>query len=133
MITGIEHFGIAVSDPEKAILTFEKLLGTSRTKSEEVASEKVRTHFFSLGESQIELLQSLDPEGVISKFIEKKGQGIHHIALKTDNILEEIARLSEMGFQFINPNPKDGADNKLIVFLHPKSTEGVLVELCQDK
>jgi methylmalonyl-CoA/ethylmalonyl-CoA epimerase len=98
-----------------------------------VESEKVNTHFFSVGQSQIELLESLDPEGVISKYILKKGQGIHHIALKTDDILAEIDRLQALGFEFINPVPKDGADNKKIVFLHPKSTEGVLVELCQDK
>jgi methylmalonyl-CoA/ethylmalonyl-CoA epimerase len=133
MILGIEHLGIAVASAEHATKTFEKLLDRKKTKTEAVESEKVNTHFFSVGQSQIELLESLDPEGVISKYILKKGQGIHHIALKTDDILAEIDRLQALGFEFINPVPKDGADNKKIVFLHPKSTEGVLVELCQDK
>jgi methylmalonyl-CoA/ethylmalonyl-CoA epimerase len=133
MILGIEHLGIAIADSAKAIDTFEKILGTRKTKTESVASEKVNTHFFPAGESQIELLESTDPEGVISKYIAKRGQGIHHIALKTDNILAEVERLLALGFEFINPVPKEGADNKLIVFLHPRCTEGVLIELCQDK
>jgi methylmalonyl-CoA/ethylmalonyl-CoA epimerase len=132
MFEGIEHLGIAVSNPEKAKITFEKLLGIKMTKSETVASEKVETHFFQIGNSQIELLESLSPDGVISKYIEKKGQGMHHLALKTNNLLEEISRLKELGFEFINDIPKKGADNKLIVFIHPKFTEGVLVELCQE-
>jgi methylmalonyl-CoA/ethylmalonyl-CoA epimerase len=132
MITGIEHLGFAVSNAAEGLDIFQKLLEKPSYKTEVVESEKVNTHFFRIGESQIELLESTDPEGVISKFIEKKGQGMHHIALKTDNLLAEIERLQSIGFQFINPVPKKGADNKLIVFLHPKSTAGVLVELCQD-
>jgi len=132
MFESIEHLGIAVSNPEKAKITFEKLLGIKMTKSETVASEKVETHFFQIGNSQIELLESLSPDGVISKYIEKKGQGMHHLALKTNNLLKEISRLKELGFEFINDIPKKGADNKLIVFIHPKFTEGVLVELCQE-
>jgi methylmalonyl-CoA/ethylmalonyl-CoA epimerase len=132
MFESIEHLGIAVSNPEKAKITFEKLLGIKMTKSETVASEKVETHFFQIGNSQIELLESLSPDGVISKYIEKKGQGMHHLALKTNNLLEEISRLKELGFEFISEIPKKGADNKLIVFIHPKFTEGVLVELCQE-
>jgi len=132
MITGIEHLGFAVSNATEGLDIFQKLLEKPSYKTEVVESEKVNTHFFRIGESQIELLESTDPEGVISKFIEKKGQGMHHIALKTDNLLAEIERLQSIGFQFINPVPKKGADNKLIVFLHPKSTAGVLVELCQD-
>ena len=133
MITGIEHLGIAVANPEKAKKTFEKLLNRKQEKSETVLSENVETHFFRIGQSQIELLQSLQPDGVISKFIEKKGQGMHHLALKTDDIFAEIIRLKALDFEFLNEIPKNGADNKLIVFLHPRSTEGVLVELCQDK
>lgn len=132
MITGIEHLGFAVSNATEGLDIFQKLLEKPSYKTEVVESEKVNTHFFRIGESQIELLESTDPEGVISKFIEKKGQGMHHIALKTDNLLAEIERLQSIGFQFINPVPKKGADKKLIVFLHPKSTAGVLVELCQD-
>lgn len=132
MITSIEHLGFAVSNATEALVIFEKLLNLPSYKTESVESEKVNTHFFRLGESQIELLESTDQEGVISKFIEKRGQGMHHIALKTDNLLAEIERLQLLGFQFINPVPKKGADNKLIVFLHPKSTSGVLVELCQE-
>jgi len=133
MITGIEHLGIAVANPEKAKKTFEKLLNRKQEKSETVLSENVETHFFRIGQSQIELLESLQPDGVISKFIEKKGQGMHHLALKTDDIFAEIIRLKSLDFEFLNEIPKNGADNKLIVFLHPRSTEGVLVELCQDK
>jgi methylmalonyl-CoA/ethylmalonyl-CoA epimerase len=108
-------------------------LGTNVSKSEEVVSEKVRTWFFRVGESQVELLESLDPEGVISKYISKRGEGMHHVAFLCDDIEAEMIRLQSEGFEFINPTPKDGADNKRIVFLHPKSTGGVLVELCQEK
>jgi len=132
MITNVEHIGIAVANPEKAKGIFEKLLDRKREKSETVLSENVETHFFRVGESQIELLESLNPEGVISKFIEKKGQGMHHIALRTDDIYFEIKRLKALGFEFLSDSPKPGADKKLIIFLHPRSTEGVLVELCQD-
>ena len=132
MIVSIEHLGIAVSDPEKAKRTFEKLLDRKLIKSELVSSENVETHFFKIGNSQIELLESTNSEGVISKFIEKKGQGMHHLALKTDDIEIEINRLKNLGFEFLSDKPKKGADNKIIIFLHPKSTEGVLVEICQD-
>jgi len=132
MILSIEHIGIATANPEKAIGTFEKILNRKIAKTELVNTEKVKTHFFQVGESQIELLESMSTDGVISKFIEKRGQGMHHIAFKTDDILAEIARLKSAGFEFINEIPKQGADNKLIVFLHPKETEGVLIELCQD-
>lgn len=132
MILSIEHLGIAVANPEEAASVFKKILQKPAYKTEEVASEKVLTHFFRIGESQIELLESTDPEGVISKYIEKRGQGMHHLAMKTDNIYAEMKRLQAEGFQFINPEPKRGADNKLICFLHPKSTAGVLIELCQD-
>jgi methylmalonyl-CoA/ethylmalonyl-CoA epimerase len=132
MILKIEHLGFAVADAESALVTFEKLLGRKSDKSEVVETEKVRTHFFNVGESKIELLESLDPEGVISRFIEKKGSGMHHVAFLTDDIQTEILRLKEEGFEFLG-EPKEGADNKKICFLHPKSTNGVLVELCQEK
>jgi len=133
MILKIEHLGFAVADATQAVPLFEKLLGTNVSKSEEVVSEKVRTWFFRVGESQVELLESLDPEGVISKYISKRGEGMHHVAFLCDDIETEMIRLQSEGFEFINPTPKDGADNKRIVFLHPKSTGGVLVELCQEK
>lgn len=132
MILKIEHLGFAVADAEKANQTFARLLGTEKTKAEIVESENVNTHFFSVGNSQIELLESLDPAGVISKFIEKRGQGMHHVAFLTDNLDAEVERLKGLGFEFIGP-PKNGADNKRICFLHPKSTEGVLVELCEER
>lgn len=132
MILRIEHLGIAVGQASEALSTFEKLLDRKATKSEVVESENVRTHFFRVGESQVELLESLDPEGVISRYLEKKGPGMHHVAFYTDNLEAEIQRLLGEGFQFLNPVPKTGADGKKIVFLHPKSTAGVLVELCQD-
>jgi len=132
MIVHIEHLGIAVENAEKAKGTFEMLLDRKLDKSETVFSENLETHFFKIGQSQIELLESLNPDGVISRFIEKKGQGMHHLALKTDNILLEISRLKTLGFEFLSDSPKKGADNKLIIFLHPRSTEGVLIELCQD-
>jgi len=132
MILKIEHLGFAVGDATKAVGTFERLLGKIPDKSEEVASEKVRTHFFSVDDTKVELLESLDPSGVISKFIEKRGSGMHHVAFLTDDLEKEILRLKAEGFSFIG-EPKDGADNKRICFLHPKDTEGVLVELCQEK
>lgn len=128
----IEHLGIAVRSLENSVPLFETLLNTPCYKTEEVRSEKVMTAFFREGETKIELLQSTDPEGVIAKFIEKKGEGLHHIALAVDDIYAEIERLSKAGMQFIHPEPKQGADGKLICFLHPKSTNGVLVELCMD-
>jgi len=129
----IEHIGIAVNNLEQSAKLFELLLGKPSYKEETVESEQVNTLFFNLGESKIELLKSLNADGTISKFIEKKGQGMHHLALKTDDIFAEIIRLKALDFEFLNEIPKNGADNKLIVFLHPRSTEGVLVELCQDK
>lgn len=126
----IEHLGIAVRDLAMAIPLYEKLLNTPCYKQEAVESEKVITAFFQTGESKVELLQSSDPDGVIAKFIEKKGEGIHHVAFAVSDIEAEIKRLKEAGFQFINETPKAGADNKLVCFLHPKSTGGVLVEIC---
>lgn len=128
----IEHVAIAVKSLAQAIPLYEKLLGTPCYKKEEVASEKVNTAFFQTGESKIELLESTDENGVINRFIDKKGEGIHHIAFAVDNIQQEITRLKNEGFEFISETPKLGADQKLICFLHPKNTNGVLIELCQD-
>ncbi len=129
----IEHLGIAVESIEKAIPIFETLLGKSCYKIETVESEAVRTAFLQIGESKIELLESINSESAIGKFLSKKGKGVHHIAFDVVDIESEIIRLKEAGFELIHYSPKVGADNKLIAFLHPKSTEGVLVELCQDK
>lgn len=128
----IEHIGIAVKDLSTAIPLYEALLNTPMYKQEEVASEKVMTAFFQKGESKIELLGSTEPDSVIANFIEKKGEGIHHIAFEVQDIYAEIERLQSQGFTLINPEPKRGADNKLICFLHPKTTNGVLVELCME-
>ncbi len=128
----IEHIGIAVSDPGLSEAVFDKLLNRKPYKSEEVESEKVRTAFYQLGESKIELLSATHPDSVIARYIEKRGPGMHHIAIAVDDIHREIRRLKNEQFVFIDENPKKGADNKLIVFLHPKSTGGVLVELCQE-
>ena len=127
----IDHIGIAVKDMEASNALFKKLLGIGHYKIEEVASEQVATSFFSLGESKIELLQASDPDSPIAKFIEKRGEGIHHIAFEVDDIRAEIERLEAEGFIPLNREPKRGADNKLVAFLHPKSAGGVLVELCQ--
>jgi methylmalonyl-CoA/ethylmalonyl-CoA epimerase len=129
----IEHLGLAVSNIEQSIKTFEDLLDTPCYKVEEVHSEHVKTAFFKVGESKIELLQATDESSAIGKFIAKRGQGIHHIAFDVENINEEIKRLESKGFQLIHKTPKAGADNKLIAFLHPKSTDGMLIELCQEK
>ena len=129
----IEHVGLAVENMDEAIKTFEILLNTSCYKLEEVISEHVKTAFFQVGESKIELLEANDQSSAIAKFIAKKGRGIHHIAFDVENIELEIKRLSENGFELIHQSPKSGADNKLIAFLHPKSTEGILIELCQEK
>ncbi|MCE2741983.1 MAG: methylmalonyl-CoA epimerase [Fluviicola sp.] len=129
----IEHLGIAVNSIEESIKTFETLLGTNCYKIEEVASEGVKTAFLQVGESKIELLEATNPDSPIAKFLEKKGRGIHHIAFDTSDIEKEIERLTKEGFELIHKTPKDGADGKIIAFLHPKSTEGILVELCQDK
>ena len=128
----VEHIGLAVKSFEQSIPLFEQLLSTPCYKTEMVASEKVNTAFFQVGETKIELLESTDPEGVIAKFIEKKGEGMHHIAFEVDDIEAEMKRLSDLGFQLLNPVPKQGADNKLVCFLHPKGTNGVLIELCQE-
>ncbi|MBO0321044.1 methylmalonyl-CoA epimerase [Muricauda sp. CAU 1633] len=128
----IEHIGIAVKDLEASNSLFAKLLGVPHYKTEEVASEGVKTSFFKSGPNKIELLEATNPESPIAKFLEKKGEGIHHIAFAVDDIVAEIARLSEEGFVVLNETPKKGADNKLVAFLHPKGTNGVLVELCQE-
>ncbi len=128
----IEHIGIAVQDAARATALFAKLLGTESYKSEEVASEHVNTIFFGLDNAKIELLQSLAEDSAIAKFLHKRGEGIHHIALAVDDIGAEIQRLKALGFAFVSETPKPGADGKLICFLHPKSTCGVLVELCQE-
>lgn len=128
----VEHIGLAVKSFEQSIPLFEQLLSTPCYKTELVASEKVNTAFFQVGETKIELLESTDPEGVIAKFIEKKGEGMHHIAFEVADIEAEMKRLSALGFQLLNPIPKQGADNKLVCFLHPKGTNGVLIELCQE-
>jgi methylmalonyl-CoA/ethylmalonyl-CoA epimerase len=127
-----EHIGLAVRNLEVSIPIFEKLLGSLCYKTESVESEKVRTAFFKTGETKIELLQASDPSSAIAKFIEKKGEGIHHIAFEVSDILAEMARLKAEGFVLLNEEPKKGADNKLICFIHPKSAHGVLVELCQE-
>ena len=128
----IEHIGIAVKNLEVSNTLFEKLLGVPAYKQEEVASEGVKTSFFMNGPNKIELLEATNSDSPIAKFIEKKGEGIHHIAFDVENIVEEIARLKNEGFIVLNEIPKQGADNKLVAFLHPKGTNGVLVELCQE-
>jgi len=132
MVNKIEHIGIAVKNIQDANILFEKLLGVASYKSEEVISEGVLTSFFQTGESKIELLMATNPESPIAKFLEKKGEGIHHIAFDVEDIYSEMERLKKEGFVLINEVPKKGADNKLVVFLHPKNTNGVLVELCQE-
>lgn len=131
MILRLEHIGIAVKDLEASNELFTKLLGKEYYKMEEVASEYVKTAFFQNGEAKIELLEATAPESAIAKYIEKRGEGIHHIAFEVDDIHAEIQRLTAEGFQLLTPEPKHGADNKLVCFFHPKSTNGVLVELCQ--
>tara|TARA_R110000765_G_scaffold152936_6_gene255755 strand:- start:383 stop:784 length:402 start_codon:yes stop_codon:yes gene_type:complete len=128
----IEHIGIAVKDLEASNELYRKLLGVAHYKIEEVASENVKTSFFNVGDSKIELLESTDENSAIAKFLSKKGEGIHHIAYGVSDIYAEIERLKTEGFVFINETPKPGADNKLVAFLHPKSAGGVLIELCQD-
>jgi len=128
----IEHIGIAVKNLEISNPIFEKLFGAPPYKSEEVASEGVKTSFFLNGPNKIELLEATNPESPIAKFIEKKGEGIHHIAFDVEDIHAEIKRLQSEGFIVLNEIPKKGADNKLVAFLHPKSTNGVLIELCQE-
>ena len=127
-----EHIGIAVKSLDISVPLFQKLLNTPCYKVENVESEMVKTAFFQLAETKIELLESTDDGGVISRFIDKKGEGIHHLAFAVSDIFKEIERLKAEGFVFINENPKKGADNKLVCFLHPKNTNGVLIELCQE-
>ena len=128
----IEHIGIAVKNISEANKTYEKLLGYEHYKTENVDREGVTTSFFSCGESKIELLEATNSDSPIAKFIEKRGEGIHHIAFSVDNIKQEVERLKKEGFTILNEEPKKGADNKLVVFLHPKSANGVLIELCQE-
>lgn len=128
----VEHIGIAVKNFSNAVPLFEKLLNSQCYKTETVASENVHTAFFKTGETKIELLESSSADGVISKFIEKKGEGIHHIAFEVTDIFAEMKRLESEGFILLNSQPKQGADNKLVCFLHPKSANGVLIELCQE-
>lgn len=128
----IEHIGIAVQDLDLACGLYEKLLGLRAYKREEVASEYVSTAFFATGESKVELLSATDSRSVIAAFLARKGEGIHHIAFQVPDVRIEMARLRQEGFQLLSEEPKPGADNKLVCFVHPKSTGGVLVELCQD-
>jgi methylmalonyl-CoA/ethylmalonyl-CoA epimerase len=128
-----EHIGIAVKNLAVSVPLFEKLLNVPCYKTESVAGEQVNTAFFQTGETKIELLESAAENGVIAKFIDKKGEGVHHIAFAVADIRMEMARLKNDGFVLLNEEPKDGADNKLVCFLHPKGTNGVLIELCQEK
>ena len=128
----IEHIGIAVKDLEVSNIVFEKLFGAPAYKFEDVETEGVTTSFFMNGANKIELLAATSPESPIAKFLEKKGEGIHHVAFDVEDIVSEIARLQKEGFIVLNEIPKKGADNKLVAFLHPKSTNGVLIELCQE-
>ena len=128
----IEHIGIAVKDIEKSNSIFASLFGEPPYKIEEVESEGVRTSFFKTGPNKIELLEATKADSPIARFLEKKGEGIHHIAFAVDDIEKKVAELKEKGFKILNEIPKKGADNKLVVFLHPKSANGVLIELCQD-
>ncbi|MFZ9387617.1 MAG: methylmalonyl-CoA epimerase [Chitinophagaceae bacterium] len=129
----IEHIGIAVKSLETSVPLYEKLLNTPCYKTEFVETEKVNTAFFKTGENKIELLESTDPDGVIARFIGKKGEGLHHIAFEVADIELEMDRLRKEGFVLLNETPKQGADNKLICFLHPRHTQGVLIELCMEK
>lgn len=129
----IEHLGIAVKDMNAAVALYEQLLNTPCYKQEAVATEGVNTAFFRTGESKIELLEATNENSPIAKFIAKKGEGIHHVAFEVENIEAEMKRLEALGFELLNKEPKNGADNKLVCFLHPKTTNGVLIELCQEK
>ena len=128
----IEHIGIAVKNLEESNTIYAKLLGSAHYKTEEVASEHVRTSFFKTGPNKIELLEATDPTSAIAKFIEKRGEGIHHVAFAVTDIVAEIARLKSEGFHVLNETPKKGADNKWLAFIHPKHASGVLIELCQE-
>lgn len=133
MMNKIEHIGIAVNNLQEAIATYEQLLGTPCYKTEAVETEGVNTAFFQVGESKIELLEATNPESPIAKFLAKKGEGIHHIAFDVTDIRSSMDELAQKGFQLLNETPKSGADNKLVAFLHPRTANGVLVELCQEK
>ena len=132
MINKVEHLGIAVTDIDISNKLFAKLFGKQHYKLEPLDSESVITSFFKVGDQKIELLQSTDSGGPIAKFIEKRKEGVHHLAFHVDSITDEVKRLKKEGFEFISETPKKGADNKIIVFLHPKTTNGVLIELCQN-
>ena len=132
MIKKIEHLGIAVKSLDEAIPLYEKLLQTTCYKTESVSSEGVNTAFFQIGEAKIELLEASNQNSPIAKFLSKRGEGFHHVAFEVDDIEEELARLQKLDFILLHLSPKDGADNKRIAFLHPKSTMGMLIELCQD-
>ena len=129
----LEHIGIAVKDLETSIPLFEKLLNIHCYKKESVESESVLTAFFQIGDTKIELLESITPEGVIARFVQKKGEGIHHIAFEVPDIMAEMKRLVEAGFVLLNDTPRPGADNKMVCFLHPKSTNSILIELCMER
>lgn len=129
----LEHIGIAVKSLTESIPVFEALLNTGCYKEEVVETESVRTAFFAVGDHKVELLESTDPDGIIARYIEKKGEGIHHIAFAVNDLESEMKRLVQAGFELLNDQPKPGADNKLVCFLHPKKTRGVLIELCMDK
>jgi methylmalonyl-CoA/ethylmalonyl-CoA epimerase len=132
MLTNVEHIGIAVKNIASSNELFAKLLGVTPYKSETVESEGVATSFFKVNETKIELLEATRSDSPIAKFIEKRGEGVHHVAFEVADLRVEMERLSLLGFTFLNETPKKGADNKMVVFLHPKSTNGVLVELCQE-
>ncbi|WP_243732226.1 methylmalonyl-CoA epimerase [Pedobacter duraquae] len=132
MMNKIEHVGIAVKSLKTAIAQYEKLMGVSSYKQEHVASEQVNTAFFKVGVNKIELLEGTGPDSAITKYLEKRGEGIHHIAMDVDDIYAQMRRLQEEGFVLLSQTPKRGADNKLICFVHPKDTHGVLIELCQE-
>lgn len=133
MLRKIEHIGIAVKDLEASNQIFEDILGVAPYKEEEVASEHVKTSFFQVGESKIELLQATSSDSAVAKYLEKNKEGIHHIAFDVEDIFAEIERLKEKGYTLIHETPKAGADGKIIAFMHPKSSGGVLIELCQDR
>jgi methylmalonyl-CoA/ethylmalonyl-CoA epimerase len=129
----IEHIGIAVKNLSDSIPVFEKLLKSQCYKTEFVDSEKVNTAFFKIGDSKIELLESTDPDGIIAKYIEKRGEGVHHLAFEVKDLDAEMKRLQSDGFQLLNAQPKPGADNKMVCFLHPKTANGLLIELCSER
>ena len=132
MMLKVEHIGIAVNNIKESNILFEKLLGVPHYKMENVKSEGVSTSFFKRGDTKIELLEAINKDSPIAKFIKKKGEGIHHIAFEVEDIIKESKRLEKEGFKILNEKPKKGADNKWVVFLHPKTTNGVLIELCQE-